>query len=467
MNDFKNDPVIKFLLRHGMHESCYDFDAHVRRFTEEMDKGLARDSESSLLMLPTFLDARKDDGIAGDVIAIDAGGTNLRVGLVGFPADEDPERKFYEKQPIPGSGAAVDKAEFFDRIVAALEPIKASTDKIGFCFSFPTEILPSRDGRILLFDKEVKVTDGAGSLVGAELNAAFARAGKPQSQVTVLNDSTAAILGVLAFERARIQKLQEQSAADGGSVGDEAADDESTDGIAKRIRGYSGHIGLIFGTGVNICYSESISAIHKLRAEDIPAGSQYMLINTEAGGYAGFERGLCDVALDEASDDPGRQLFEKMVSGAYFSTLLLRVFKLAAEEGLFSAAAAAEILQLTRLDHRDIDGFLKDPAGSSSLATLCSEKADAEHIFTLIDELYDRAAKLVAITVTAVMIRCGGGTADAPILLVADGSTFHKGYRFRERFENMIEKYTGTSLHYKLIGSEDHTLIGAAASVFM
>jgi hexokinase len=442
MDDFKNDSVIKFLLRHGLHESSYDFDSHVRRFTEEMDKGLVRDSESSLLMLPTFLDARKDDGICGDVIAIDAGGTNLRVGLVGFSADEAPERKFYEKQPIPGSGAAVDKTEFFDRIVAALEPINAPADKIGFCFSFPTEILPSRDGRILLFDKEVKVTDGAGSLVGAELNAAFERTGKPQSKVTVLNDSTAAILGVLAFEQARMRKLQMPHA-------------------------YSGHIGLIFGTGVNICYSERIDLIRKLREEDIPAGSQYMLINTEAGGYAGFDRGLCDIALDESSDDPGRQLFEKMVSGAYFSTLLLRVFKLAAKEGLFSAAATEGINALNSLDHMDIDGFLKEPDGSSSLASLCAGENDAARIFTIIDELYDRAAKLVAITVAAVMIRSGGGTEDSPVLLVADGSTFHKGYRFRERFVNMIEKYTGTSLHYKLIGSEDHTLIGAAASVFM
>ncbi|GHU66815.1 hexokinase [Clostridia bacterium] len=439
MNNAADDRIIKFLLRHGLHESCFDFEAHVRRFTEEMDNGLAGDT-SSLLMLPTYLDDRKGGGMKDEVIAIDAGGTNLRIGLVKFSPGEPPERIYYEKQPIPGAGTPVDKTVFFDRIAAALEPVAGRSGKIGFCFSFPTDILPSRDGRILIFDKEVKVTDGAGSLLGQELNDALARAGKPAASVTVLNDSTAAILGVLAFEQARIRK-QEQT--------------------------YSGHIGLIYGTGVNICYSECIDRIPKLKKEDIPQGSRYMLINTEAGGYAGFERGPVDREMDETSEDPGGQLFEKMVSGAYFSVLVLRSLKLAANEGLFSEAAAARIAEHDRLDPADIDRFLKDPGGRSTLAALCLGENDSAQLFSLIDGLYDRAAKLVAIVVAAVMIRCGGGTADAPILLVVDGSTFHKGYRFRERFVGMIEKYTDSALHYELVGSEDHTLIGAAASVFM
>lgn len=433
----REDRVLQFLCRHGLHESCYDFDTYVQRFTEEMDGGLSG-APSSLLMLPTFLDVTKNGGMTGDVIAIDAGGTNLRVGLVNFRAGSAPEITYHEKMRVPGAGEPVGKTEFFDHIAACLGPITAHSDKVGFCFSYPTDILPNRDGRIIRFTKEVKVCGGVGALVGTELNDALVRAGKPPCRVTVLNDSTAALLGVVASHRARAQ-----------------------------ARTYAGYIGLIFGTGANYCYSERISRIGKLRAEDVPAGSTHMLIDAEAGGYAGFARGTCDRILDETSDIPGEQLFEKMASGAYLSALVLLALKLAAEEGLFSAKTAAAITGRDRLEPADIDAVLLDPQGDSALASICEGRQDAERMVRIIGGIYDRAAKLLAIVVAAAGIRCGGGTAEAPILLVADGSTFHKGYRFRERFTERLEQYAACPLHYELVASKDHTLIGAAASVFL
>ena len=164
-------------------------------------------------------------------------------------------------------------------------------------------------------------------------------------------------------------------------------------------------IGLIYGTGVNICYSESIDRISKLKNEDIPQGSKHMLINTEAGSYAGFDRGFCDIAIDEASGDPGSQLFEKMVSGAYFSVVVLCALKLAAADGFFSETTAEWICNQDCLDPIAIDDFMREPLGSSQIALNCAEENDSENIFFVIDNLYDRAAKLVAITVTAVMVR--------------------------------------------------------------
>jgi hypothetical protein len=50
---------------------------------------------------------------------------------------------------------------------------------------------------------------------------------------------------------------------------------------------------------------------------------------------------------------------------------------------------------------------------------------------------------------------------------VAEGSTFLKGYRLRERFEYWIAKHATEGKVYDLMLADDHTVIGAAASVFL
>ena len=80
-------------------------------------------------------------------------------------------------------------------------------------------------------------------------------------------------------------------------------------------------IGLILGTGTNACYLEDIKNIETINPEDFP-GQEHMVINTEWGAFGDngeldFVKTKWDLAVDETSVNPGKQLFEKMISGRW------------------------------------------------------------------------------------------------------------------------------------------------------
>ncbi|MCL2493960.1 MAG: hypothetical protein FWF33_07985 [Clostridiales bacterium] len=407
MADLTENRIEAFLREQELLADGYDFREEVRRFSDEMERGL-RGGPSSLKMLPAYLDAAEAPDKSADVLAIDAGGTNLRAALVRFRAGQKPEILTQDNTKIPGAAEPIPASGFFDEVAACAAPFAEGTDRVGFCFSYPSVTLPNLDARILYFAKEVEVEGAEGLLVGESLNAAFLRKGFAKKRMTVLNDTVAALLGTLA----------------------------AGEGLRQE---YGGYLGLVFGTGMNYCYREP---------------SSRMLINTESGGYAGFRRGPCDLVLDGASADPGAQRLEKMVSGAYFGELTLRVLKAAAEEGLFEAETTARIRATGELRAADIAACVDRFAGDGA--------ADRQAVRRLIDALYDRAAKLLAICAAAMMTRGGDAAPETTRLLVCEGSSFRYGDRFRERFERALS--AGGAPPYELVTPDGVTLIGAAAA---
>ena len=410
--------IEEFLIKNGLHESCYDFGFHVKDFISEMERGLSG-RDSSLRMLASYIGVTPKTAPNGYTIAIDAGGTNLRIALVYFSPGNEPEVRRVEKHLIPGSQEEISKDDFFTSIAEYIGDRTDSTDLVGFCFSFPCEILPDREGRIIHFDKEVRVKDSEGALIARELNAAFARAGKAPLTVTVLNDTAAALVGAV---------------------------------FKHRVTGMGGYIGLIYGTGLNICYFDS---------------EKNMLINTETGGYGGFRKSICDIEIDEESENPGDQRFEKMVSGAYFSKVAQKAVRIAGEQRFLSADAGKAISALPGFDGAMIDQFMANKGGrATTLGQFCLNDDDASALYGIFDGLYERAAKLTAIAMTAVLNRSGASVTH-PAFIVAEGSTFRKGFRFQERFESWIAAYAESGKVYELMLADDHAVIGAAASVFL
>ena len=66
---------------------------------------------------------------------------------------------------------------------------------IGFCFSYPIEMFPNKDGRALYFSKEIKADEAAGQMIGQSLNLAIRRMGESgRKHVVLLNDTVATLL---------------------------------------------------------------------------------------------------------------------------------------------------------------------------------------------------------------------------------------------------------------------------------
>lgn len=413
-----------FLRTHGMHPDDLDMSRELAKFRANMEQGLAgQHTPSDCKMLPAYVTVEQPPVPGQRVLALDAGGTNLRAALVAFtPAGPVIEELI--TRPIPGLGAPISRREFLDAIAEFSAPLACKADRLGFCFSYQAEILPNKDGRVIQFSKEVVVTDGDGMLVCRELLDTYAAMGvKAPTSFALINDTVAALLGGYAACR-------------------EEAD---------------GWLGLILGTGNNICY---LAKSEHIRRPLVDWTAPTMVVNMESGVYSGFPQGTFDRELDAASMSPGQYGNEKMVGGVYQGEVLHRTLKGAAQ--LFSPDFPARLAGVSSLTAADLSAFATDPT-SGTLAALCAADEDRAAMAVLVDCLLERAARLVTITLAGPMEAEDMGKT-APARVVAEGSTFWKNTVLRGKIEHWSDRFLLQQLGRRctFLGAENPNLIGAA-----
>lgn len=421
--------VTDFLNKYHMHFDEVDLDKATAEFAAQMQSGNDGDIKS-MLMIPTYV------GIDGEVpknkpvIVLDAGGTNFRAAVVTFPDNGKAQISGFSKQPMPGTKGELGRDEFFDIMAGFIAPFDDVSDTVGFCFSFPTEILPNCDGRLINFNKEVKVRDMAGEVIGEGINAALVKRGCKAKHFVIINDTVATMLGGIA----------------------ESGDKE-----------YDSFIGFILGTGTNTCYVEQCSRIGKL--PEIKDGT--MAINMETGSFDGFIQGDIDKAFDATTANCGDHIYEKMVSGAYQGSVICMTVKKAAEDGLFSAETAARIAAVENFTMRQIDEFSDAPAGDNFIASLAANEADRETIYDIVDASFERAARMVCVNFAGIMIHIGAGKDKSkPVCISAEGTTFYKSVLFRPKLDKYVAEFINgkLGLYCEFIKVEDATLIGSAVA---
>jgi hexokinase len=424
--------VERFLDTYGMNHRAIDMEACCRRFIAEMERGLDG-TAGSLKMFPTFLEASERIPSGEKVIVIDAGGTNLRVALIHFEESGQPVIDGFRKAPMPGSQGMVGKDQFFAIIADQVEDLAGQAGRIGFCFSYPTEIQPDKDGRLTQFSKQIQAPEVVGELIGANLREVLTKRGVGAGwRIVLLNDTVATLLA--------------GKAAAGG-------------------REYDSYVGFIFGTGINSSYIEANSKIRKCSGLD-PAGEQ--IINVESGNFNLPPYGRLDEELDRSTIDPGSYVFEKMFSGRYLGGVCFHTLRRAAADGLFSAPAAAILNGLEGLPTITVNEFLLQPGRTANpLGDAASRGAAADRIklYALLDSLVERAAKLAALNLAASVIKSGKGERpDRPVCLTADGTTFYQMKGLKLRTEYYLHQYlTGEKGRFwELIGVDNAPLIGAA-----
>ncbi|MGB6865566.1 MAG: hypothetical protein WBE11_07710 [Candidatus Aminicenantaceae bacterium] len=425
------DTALLFLKNNCLLADMLDSDAVLADFLVEMDLGLAGE-KSSLAMIPTFITIDKPVPAFKPVIALDAGGTNLRVATVMFDGEGNPKISNLTKHNMPGSAGNLGKDEFFDKFVEFLLPFADKADSVGFCFSYPAEISPDRDGRLLSWTKEIQAPEIVGEFIGKNIFDRLEQKGY-RLKFSLLNDTVATLLA-----------------------------GKSVDFAQK----YSTYVGFILGTGTNTAYIEYNRYITKCQGLD-PEGSQ--AINTESGNFSKCLQGPVDIEFDKTTENRGHYGFEKMISGAYLGGLCLLALKKAAEEDLFSRAGKEWIKSREDLSTVEVDGILRDPSRGIAGGAGEVSAEDKELVQYLCSAICERAALFAALNVCAAIIKSIGGKLSVhPICVNIDGSVYYKIVGFSRMVEGYLEKILGPKqLSYELIRVADSPLIGAAVAGLM
>ena len=426
--------VKRFLQEQGMYHEDISIQATCEIFLDEMDRGLGGQS-SSLAMLPTYIETERALPRNTPVIVMDAGGTNFRVATVTFKDQGDPDIADFKVYPMPGITAEVSKKDFFGTMAGYVRHIAEKSDSVGFCFSYPIEMFPSKDGRALYFSKEIKAPEAAGQMIGENMGQAIKALGiRGDKRFVLLNDTVATLL-----------------AGRGQSGG----------------RNFDSYIGFILGTGTNTAYVDQNRNITK--AKDLDPGKS-QIINVESGGFGKAPRGAIDEAFDAASISPGVNVFEKMISGAYLGPLCWTTIQAAAEAGLFSTQTAARLAKTQQAETKDISEFMTAPEGGDNPLSKALDGADGKDIaglYYLTDALIERAAKLTAINLSSVAIKCGKGRSPhRPVCIVAEGTTFYHLKSLRQKVEYYLKQYLVDTrkICYEIANVENATLLGAATA---
>ena len=401
-----------FLRRHHMHPDDIDTSDFCRAFTEDMIAGLAG-RPSSMGMFPAYLscesEARKDT----PVLVVDAGGTNLRCARMRFAADGSVITEAVRKGRMPGTRGEVSADELYEAIAREIMAVGADCELACISFSYPCEVLPSGDGRVMRLTKELHVTDLVGSTVCEPLEKALKKLGAPGvRRWRLINDTVGTLLGGMAqCDRSR----------------------------------YDGYVGLILGTGTNTCASFPTADITKSAAAMAMGGQ--MVVNLESGGFDRFTLGTADERLDRTSQQPGKQRLEKTISGGYYPQLLKETLRLAAEEGLCPNA----------------DSFCREDFAMPEIGELCFDESEANAFARNVNALLlERSAKLTACALSAIVLY-GKPAAGSRICVCADGTTIEKNPLLRPLSEQYMSELLaphGISAEYFQVS--DATLLGSA-----
>uniref|UniRef100_A0A8C2DMM0 Hexokinase-2 n=1 Tax=Cyprinus carpio TaxID=7962 RepID=A0A8C2DMM0_CYPCA len=416
-----------------------------KRFRREMDKGLGRDTNptAAVKMLPTFVRSTPDGTETGDFLALDLGGTNFRVLLVRVSSNGkqtvEMENQIYAipENIMRGSGT-----ELFNHIAECLANfleklgIKDKKLPLGFTFSFPCQQTKLDESILVCWTKGFKASGVEGRDVVGLLRKAIKNRGDFDIDiVAVINDTVGTMMTC----------------------------------------GYDDHhceIGLIIGTGTNACYMEEMRHL-----ELVDGDEGRMCVNMEWGAF-GDDGALDDIRtefdreIDAGSLNPGKQLFEKMISGMYMGELVRLVLVKMAKDGLLFQGHTTPDLLTTGHFQTSFISAIENNKSSEGLVSaeqilrglgLDPSPEDCVATQRVCQIVSTRAAHLCAASLAAVLrqIRDNKATDRLRTTVGVDGSVFQNHPQFARRLNKMVRLLV-PDCDVRFLRSEDGSGKGAA-----
>lgn len=416
-------------------------------FITELDKGLSK-AGGNIPMIPGWVLDFPTGQETGDYLAIDLGGTNLRVVLVKLLGNHkfDTTQSKYAL-PKHMREASADElwdfiAECLQRFVEEFYPDGVSAPlPLGFTFSYPASQDNITEGILQRWTKGFNISGVEGKDVVPMLQAALKKLNVPVNVVALINDTTGTLVASMY------------------------TDDETK-------------MGLIFGTGVNGAYYDTCGGIPKLEGRlcDDVSSTTPMAINCEYGSFDNehlvLPRTKYDIQIDAESPRPGQQSFEKMISGYYLGEVLrLILLDLADNKKLiFQGQELTKLHEAYVMDTSFPARIEEDPFENLSdvqdlfadvlgIKTTVAERKVIRRFAELIGE---RSARLSVCGIAAICKKRGYETAHC----AADGSVYEKYPGFKERAAKGLRDIFGWADDQEdpiiIVPAEDGSGVGAA-----
>ncbi|KAJ2613076.1 hypothetical protein H4S08_002404 [Coemansia sp. RSA 1365] len=285
----------------------------IKEFHKSMKVGLEHDNKDALPMIPTFVNRRPTGKETGSFLALDLGGTNLRVCQVSLNGDTT-YQLLQQKFTITPEAKESRLWDFVAECVAVFleehdlhPPQGRRVIPCGYTFSFPIFQTGISTGNLSMWNKGFSVPNSVGRDVVNLTQSAFQRHHVPVEIVAVVNDT----VGTLMTSAYSFPDTQ---------------------------------MGIIFGTGTNAAYWERLDNIGKW------AGDRHgeMVVNLEWGAFDNtalvLPYTMHDNKLNRKSSNHGLQVYEKMISGLFLGEVTRNAILALVDQRLIFCGRSSEIL---------------------------------------------------------------------------------------------------------------------------
>ncbi|KAK2740238.1 hexokinase A [Onygenales sp. PD_40] len=418
----------------------------VAHFIKELEKGLSVKG-GNIPMNVTWVMGFPNGYETGTYLALDMGGTNLRVCEIVLSDEKGEFDITQSKYRIPEelkSGKSDELWEYIaDCVQQFIEYYHEGTSipelPLGFTFSYPATQDYIDHGVLQRWTKGFDIDGVEGKDVVPMLEEALAKRGLPIKIAALINDTTGTL-------------------------------------IASAYTDTEMKIGCIFGTGVNAAYMENAGSIPKIASYNLPPDMP-IAINCEYGAFDNEHVVLpltqYDHIIDRDSPRPGQQAFEKMTAGLYLGEIFRLVLIDMIDNKnklIFPNQDASKLRKPYSLDSSFLSFIEEDPFENLSETRDLFERtlgiqatsSELEFCRRLSELIGTRAARLSACGVAAICKKkniqhCHVG---------ADGSVFNKYPHFKARgakaLREILDWPDNEPDKVIMSGAEDGSGVGAA-----
>lgn len=374
-------------------------------FRYDLRKGLKDPAESSLRMLKSYV-GLPDGNETGEYLALDFGGTNVRVLRIRLEGNGKFEVLKKVAKPLKvagvydfiGEGSTAE--QMFDFIAGLVDEAVDGNHEtkyfLGHTFSFPSEQSDLYNAKLIIWTKEFATAGVEGKVVNDLLKEALERQGLNNVEPTAVINDTVAVLLAAAYKQPDV------------------------------------YIGSIYATGHNTCYLEPYA----------DSAEEPMILNLESGGFSKLIPNRFDREFDKNSEKPGEQRLEKMVSGRYMGEIFgMALAELLNENGKkygFTSIDMSNIIVDDSDDKKEVKAIVVKKTGCNL------DTADAELVQKFAAAMVVRSARLVTASYVGIIWQLAGEEGKALKQHIAiDGSVYEKMPLAKENIMRALSELLG------------------------